>query len=53
MQSFTERLDVAVSALGVQLAPLAFDIARAQWDNPQDMVDFLNLITNDSQAGNQ
>lgn len=53
MQSFTERLDVAVSALGVQLGPLAFDIARAQWDNPQDMVDFLNLITSDGQAGNQ
>lgn len=53
MQSFTERLDAAVSALGVQLGPLAFDIARAEWDSPQDMIDFLSLITQDNQADNQ
>lgn len=53
MQSFTERLDAAVSALGVQMAPLAFDIARTKWDNPQDMVDLLTMLTQNNQAGNQ
>lgn len=46
MISFTDRLDAAVSALGVELAPLAFDLARIPWEEPNDFENFINLLTN-------
>lgn len=45
IQPFSERLEMAVSALGLDMAPLAFDIAKAPWETPADMQNFLEALT--------
>lgn len=50
MLSFTDRLDAAVSAFGVELAPLAFDLARIPWENPNDFEEVINLLTNNKEG---
>jgi hypothetical protein len=50
MLSFADRFDAGVSALGVELSPLAFDLAKMKWDNPNDFETVLNLLTNNKEG---
>jgi hypothetical protein len=45
MDSFAERLDKALSVMGVEMLPLAFDVARIPWDYPSQFNEFLTDFT--------
>jgi hypothetical protein len=50
MEGFAKRLDKAISSIGLELAPMAFDIATVPWEYPSQLDEFLEDFTGEPLA---
>jgi hypothetical protein len=48
--TFIENVAAGVDALGLEMAPIIYSLARIRWDNPQDLDAVLRFLGTDPNA---
>ena len=48
--TFIENVAAGVDALGLEMAPIIYSLARIRWDNPQDRDAVLRFLGGDQNA---